>query len=134
MKKTLLISGGILNTLFGLFHVLMARGIQVSEILSPEARSLLHAFNAFGIIVIFYFAYISFFHDRELLSTRLGRTMLVLVALVFLSRAIEEFILFKFSIAIFLPCVLVGGVYVALFLLTGPRKSPQQPAAGNEAA
>lgn len=123
MKKILLITGGIFNTLFGVFHIRMARGIHLSTIFSPEARSLMQAFNVFGIIVVFYFAYTSFFQQRDLLSTKLGKTTLALVALVYLSRAMEEFILFKFSFVIFIPCVLVGGIYIVLLLFPGNKPS-----------
>jgi uncharacterized membrane protein len=123
MKKILLIIGGIFNTLFGVFHIWMARGIHLSNSFSPGARSLMQAFNVFGIIIVFYFAYISFFRQRDLLSTKLGKTTLSLVALVYLSRAIEEFILFEFSCIIFFPCVLVGGIYIALLLLPSSKPS-----------
>jgi hypothetical protein len=123
MKKILLIIGGIFNTIFGVFHIWMARGIHLSDSFSSEARSLLHAFNVFGIIVVFYFAYISFFQQRDLLSTKLGKATLALVALVYLSRAVEEFILFEFSAIIFIPCILLGGLYIALLLLPGLKAS-----------
>jgi hypothetical protein len=123
MKKILLIIGGIFNAIFGVFHIWMARGIHLSISFSPETRSLMQAFNVFGIIVVFYFAYISFFQQQDLLSTKLGKTTLALVALVYLSRAIEEFILFEFSFIIFFSCVLVGGIYIFLLLLPGFKPS-----------
>jgi asparagine N-glycosylation enzyme membrane subunit Stt3 len=123
MKKLLLIIGGIFNTLFGVFHIWMARGTHLSDSFSPGARALVQAYNVFGIIVVFYFAYISFFQQRDLLSTKLGKTTLALVALVYLSRGIEEFIFFKFSYFIFIPCVLVGGIYTVLLFLPGFKSS-----------
>jgi hypothetical protein len=123
MRKILLIIGGIFNTIFGVFHIWMARGIHLSNSFSPGARSLIEAFNVFGIIVVFYFAYISFFQQRDLLSTKLGKSTMVLVALVYLSRAIEEFFLFEFSFIIFIPCVLAGGIYIVLLLLPGFKLS-----------
>jgi hypothetical protein len=116
MKKILFIIGGLFNTIFAVFHIWMARDIHLSSTFSPGSRSLLHAFNVFGIFVIFYFAYISFFYQRELLSTKLGKATLTLVAFIYLSRAIEEFIFFNFSFIIFIPCVLVGGIYLLLLL------------------
>lgn len=125
MKKILFIIGGIFNTIFGVFHIWMARRIHLSSSFSPGARSLMQAFNVFGIIVVFYFAYISFFQQRDLQTTMLGKTTLVLVALVYLSRALEEFILFEFSFILFIPCVLVGGIYILLLLLPGFNPSNQ---------
>lgn len=123
MKKILLIIGGIFNTIFGVFHIWMARGIHLSNSFSPGARSLLHAFNVFGVMVVFYFAYVSFFQHRDILSTKLGKSTLALVALVYLSRAIEKFFLFEFSFRIFIPCVLAGGIYLVLLLLPGSKPS-----------
>jgi hypothetical protein len=123
MKKILLIIGGILNTTAGVFHIRMAWGIHLADSFSPGARSLMQALNAALIIVMFYFAYISFFQQRDLLSTKLGKTTLALVALVYLSRAVEEFILFEFSFIFFIPCVLLGGIYLFLLLLPGIKPS-----------
>lgn len=116
MRKKLLLAGGIVNTIFGLFHIWLGTAIQHSDKLTMEARSLLHAFNVFGTVAIFYFAYMSFFHRRELLETKLGKTVMSLVVFVYFSRALEEFILFDFSIVIFASCILAGGIYLALLL------------------
>ena len=121
MKKILFIIGGIFNTIFGVFHIWLAWRIHLSDTFSPKAGSL--ALNVFASIVVFYFAYISFFQQRDLQTTKLGRTTLALVALVYLSRALEEFILFEFSFIIFISCVLVGGLYTVLLLLPGNNPS-----------
>jgi len=126
MNKVLVIIGGILNTLFGLFHIWLARAIHLSSGFSPETQGLLQAFNVFVTIVMFYFAYISFFQQRDLLSTKLGKSTLALVALAYLSRGVEEFFWFKFSWMIFIPCVLVGAIYVVLFFRCNPKPGQRE--------
>jgi hypothetical protein len=54
---------------------------------------------------------------------------LLLVAAVYLSRAAEEFFLFTSTPVIFASCVLVGAVYVALFVIALKTRR-KQPAAG----
>jgi hypothetical protein len=84
--------------------------------------------NVSGVLFIFFFAYASFFHGKELLQTGLGRVVLSLILALYLSRAAEEFFLFKFTPAIFGSCVLVGAIYAALFVIA-LRESHKLPLA-----
>ena len=117
MSRRLLVAGGVLNTLFFLFHLLL--GYQISHVAQVAApyRALMEALNVGGILFIGFFAYASFFYQKDLLETRLGQLVLLLVAVLYLSRAVEEFFLFKFTPLIFVSCVLVGAIYVALFVI-----------------
>jgi hypothetical protein len=123
MKKKLLITGGVMNTLFALFHIWLGVAIQGNPAFTPAGKSLMQAFNVFGTGIMFYMAYIAFFLQRDMLETKLGRAMITMSAFIYLSRAVEEFILFKFSFVFFIPCVVLGGIYVALWFLTGNRKN-----------
>jgi len=72
------------------------------------------------IFFVFFFAYASFFCTKEMLTTWLGKAVLALTLLSYLSRAAEEVILAPtFSIAIFATCLLVAGVYLAAILSKG---------------
>ena len=114
--KILLVAGGILNTLFLFFHILLGYRIsQLSGLAYPQ-RSLMEALNLGGMLFLFFFAYASFFLGKELLGTRLGRTVLALAAVLYLSRAGEEFVLFKFTAVVFGACMLVGIIYLALLV------------------
>lgn len=73
----------------------------------------MEALNVAGALLIFYFAFVSLFHREELLGTRLGKTTMGLVVLIYLSRAAEEFFLFKFQPLIFVACLVVGLLYLA---------------------
>jgi len=92
MVNTLLIIGGVIQTAFGIFHIWLGKMIQQSATLTPADKSLMLAFNIAGTIMIFFFAYVSFFNRQDLKSTRLGKMTMLLVTLFYFSRAIEEFI------------------------------------------
>lgn len=122
MKKLLLTMGGVFHLLFGVFHIYLIRAIQVSSTLPPENRPLMHVFNISLTLIVLFFAYVSFFCQRDLLTTKLGKSILLLIGLYYLIRAADEFIFFKFSFVPFLPCLLVGGIYVALLILANSRE------------
>jgi len=125
MSKALLIAGGILNTVAFFFHLMLGFQIRhLSQVAQPH-RAIMEALNVGVALSIFFFAYVSLFHGKELLATCLGRVVLVLVSLFYLSRAAEEFFLFQFTPAIFVSCLLVGAVYAALLVLA--LKENRQP-------
>jgi hypothetical protein len=120
MKKTWFVIGGGLNVLFGLLHIWLGWEFHHATHLSPDYRALLEMFNVGETLVVFFFAYASFFCRKELLTTALGKSVLVLILLTYLSRAAEEVILSPvFSVVIFATCLLVAGVYLAAALWKG---------------
>ena len=120
MKQTLLVIGGGLNVLFGLLHIWLGWQFHRATHLAPDDRALMEMLNVGAILFVFFFAYASFFCKREMLTTGLGKAVLVLILLMYLSRAIEEVILSPaFSIVIFATCLLVVGVYLAAILWKG---------------
>jgi putative effector of murein hydrolase len=121
MFKRLMIIGGILNTLFFLFHIFVGYRIQHLTALAAGYRNLLASFNLAASLFIFFIAYASLLHHQDLLQTKLGHAVLVFASLLYLSRAAEEFILFKFNAFIFGSCLLVGVIY-ALALVVATRK------------
>lgn len=120
MKRTLLTIGGGLNVLFGLLHLWLGWGFHQATHLPPNDHALMEMLNVGAILFVFFFAYVSFFCGKELLTTALGKAVLVLILLMYVSRAIEEIILSPtFSIVIFATCLLVAGVYLAAILWKG---------------
>jgi hypothetical protein len=120
MKQTLLVVGGVVNVLFGLLHIWLGWEFHRATHLSPDDRALIEMLNVGAILFVFFFAYASFFCRKELLSTALGKAVLVLILLMYLSRAVEEIILSPtFSIVIFATCLLVVGIYLAAILWKG---------------
>lgn len=118
MKRVLLILGGILNTIFFLFHILLGYRIQHIPNLQPNVTGLLQALNVGGTLFIFFFAVASLLLQQDLTETKLGRSVLGLVVLLFASRAAEEFILFRFNPWIFVSCLLVAVVYAAVLVIS----------------
>jgi hypothetical protein len=128
MSKMLLNFGGIINLLFGVFHLWLVRVIQTSDSFTeaPEMRPLMLVLNIATALLVLFLAYASFFCKRDLLTTRLGKSTLVLAALFYLLRAVEEIIFMKFSLVFFIPCLLVGGMYVVLLFLPYPEENPEE--------
>jgi len=126
MTKALLIVGGVLNSVFFLFHVYLGYQIHHLVRLAASYRSLMEALNVGGCLFILFFAYASLCRAGDLIRTRLGWAVLALVSALYLSRAAEEFFLFSFTPAIFGSCALVGGLYAAILVLavrSGSRSS-----------
>ncbi len=117
MSKALLLIGGILNSLFFVIHVLLGYQLFHLTQLAPPFRGLIEALNVGGVLFILFFAYASFFYGQELLSTGLGKAVLLLASVLYLSRAAEEFFWLRFTPAIFALCVIVGAIYAALLVI-----------------
>jgi len=117
MSRVLIAAGAILNFLFGLFHIWLFWSIYQAKGLSHGIHGLMLGFAVGGTLSIFFMAYVSAFCARELLTTGIGRSVLVLVALTYLSRAVEEFVWFNSSFFIFFSCLLVGLIYFALLFM-----------------
>lgn len=124
MSKKLLVIGGILNTLFFILHVVLAYQVHNLTQLASGYRGLLEALSIGGVLFIFFFAFVSFFCQADVLGTQLGRAVLVLVSVLYLSRAAEEFFLFKFNPVIFAACTLTGVLYAVLLFMAGPPRHP----------
>jgi hypothetical protein len=125
MRKTLFNIGGAANILFGLFHIWMGRAIHLSDSLTPGNRGLMQIFNIGTILLVFFFAYISFFCQRDLANTKLGKTTAVLIAIIYILRAVEEPVFFQFSLPVMIPCLLTGGIYIVPLFLTGSDKKEE---------
>jgi hypothetical protein len=116
MKKKLLVVGGAIQIIFGVFHILLAGVINEMSI-SPFMRALLHTFNIAVIIAIAFFAVVSLFYKDELLFTRLGRFTILLIAVFYLVRAADEIFLFDFNPVFFVSCSIVGALYLWIWFL-----------------
>jgi len=126
----MLLIGGVFQLLLGALHIFLSRQIQITPGIRPADRALMQALNIGGMLMIFFVAYVSFFCRRELMSTHVGRAVLVLVCLFYFARAIESPLLFGFEPTIFVVCIVVGLLY--LVPLIGSLR--QRRAAGARAA
>jgi hypothetical protein len=114
-----LVMGGLFNLAFAVFHILFWRIFDWKrdlESLSFNNRQIMQVLNLCLIFAFVLFAWISFFHRNELLQTALGRSILILIALFWLLRAIEQVLFFGLnrpaSVA-FLVVFLIGALLYA---------------------
>jgi len=90
--------GGIYSLAFAVFHLFFWRLFNWKEELrrlSPLNRAIMQVLNLCLTFVFLIFGYISLAHAQELISTSLGQSLLVLIALFWLARALEQIIFFK---------------------------------------
>ncbi len=97
MAETFLKAGGLFNLAFALFHLSSWWLFNWKEDLRK-----LSSLNEVNVRVLNYcvtftcmiFGYVSLAHPRELLGLPLGRTLLMLIALFWFARAIQQLLLF----------------------------------------
>jgi hypothetical protein len=113
MNKKLLVLGGSINVLFTIFHIWLVWQLSQLTGLSPEIKSLLLMLALGGVLIIGYAAYVSLFCIKDMLTTKLGNTAMILVIVIYTSRAAEEIVLApKFSPLIFCTCLVTAIIYV----------------------
>jgi hypothetical protein len=118
MNKLLLRAGGIINALFVLFHVWLGWRIWHWTGVPEGLRALLEIFNVGGALFIAFLAYASLCRTTEMLETGLGRSLGVLVVLLYGSRAASEFVFQpKAQPVIVATCLVVAAVYLVALLL-----------------
>ncbi len=126
--------GGLFSVLAALLHVFMHRqfgldpGIQG---LSLANQSVLYTLNACIAYVMVVFAYLSFFHWRDLISTRLGRALAIAMALFWFVRAAAEPLFAgvepAFPVLSVLVFALPGLSYIVPLLLPRSSAAAQPP-------
>lgn len=120
MKPILLVTGGVIQTLITLLHVGIFFGISRSAELSANAKVTSYIFNAAVTAVVLFFAYVSFFHRRDLIETRLGRVVGFFVAAFYLQRGLVEVFLRGISPLNLGLSVAIAALYV-IAVWPGPR-------------
>ncbi len=122
-QKTLLQLGGALSALFFLFHLFLGWRLHHAQF-DAGVRSLLEMMNGGGALLILFLAVASLGFTREVLTTALGRTVLVVAAALYLLRAAAEIVVSPhLSPAIFGTCLLTGALYLAALILA-LRRAP----------
>jgi len=118
MNKYLLICGGFINLLLAGFHLSFWKIFNWPESLvslSPVNLGIMQVINIHLAFVVLVFAYVSIFCHRELLSTKLGKTIVVSIILFYILRAINQLIFWDIvmpnSVLITLFCIFVAGIY-----------------------
>jgi hypothetical protein len=98
--EMLITAGGFYHIGLIVFHLMFWRLFNWDtelESLSLLNRAVMQVMNISLVIIFVIFAYISFAHTRELATTPLGQTIMVLIALFWLARAFQQIIFFKLA-------------------------------------
>lgn len=117
---TLVFIGGIYALAFAIFHVFFWKIFDWKNdlrSLTPINRGIMQIFNLCLTFLFFFVAYICLFNTKELVSTNIGKTVLVGISIFCLLRAIEQVVFFgikhKVS-ALFFVTFLIGTVIFAV--------------------
>lgn len=123
ISRTCLLIGGILNTLFGLFHLSFPWLLRWPEQLgnmSSANRALLYTLDSWIILVLLLLGCVSIFHRSDILATALGSTLMLSISGLWLVRSGAEVIFFRLGVdgawwrlLIFL---ILAGLYALAFL------------------
>lgn len=118
MNESLITVGGIYCIAFAVFHLLFWRIFDWNKDLRSLSflnRAIMQVLNLCLTIIFIILAYISLAHTKELLTTPLGKTLLISISLLWFARATMQTIFFKLkhwgSIAFLLLFLLGGALY-----------------------
>ncbi len=98
MNEILIIAGGFYTITLIVFHVLFWRIFkwpETLESLNHVNKATMQVLNISITFIFFILAYISFAHTQELLHTRLGNSLLVLISCLWLFRAAQQVVFYK---------------------------------------
>ena len=116
MMETLIKAGGLYNLILVVFHLLFWRLFNWKDdlrSLSLNNRAIMQVVNLSLTLVFILFAYVSLAQVDALLTTPLGKSLLVFMALFWLARCVMQIVFFRLahwaSIA-FLAFFFAGGV------------------------
>jgi len=122
--ETLVKAGGLFNIALVIFHLSFWRLFNWRDELKSISflnSSIMQVLNISLTLVFVIFAYISLLHAEALLSTPLGNSLLALMALFWLARAIQQIIFFGLRLPlsrVFLLIFLSGFALYAIPALT----------------
>ncbi len=114
MNKTLYRIGGTINTLLAVLHFLFWKLLNWSETLSclsRDNRSIVYSLNLHCSFLIVLFAYVSFFHNIDMLKSKTGRVLTGFIAFFYFQRAVEDIIFWGIDPVIFTLCMITGVIY-----------------------
>ena len=116
--ETLLKVGGIYSFGFVVFHLMFRcifnwkEDLRSLSLLNKAIMQVMNLSLTFAFVI---FGYISLFHSAELIGSSLGHSLLTLIALFWLLRAVEQVVFFKLkhwgSVIFFLIFLLGAALY-----------------------
>ncbi len=121
--KSVILAGGIYHVAFAIFHLMFWKLFRWKEDLASLSvinRAVMQILNLCMTFVFLIFAYISIFHAAELLTTKIGKALLLLIAVFWFLRAIEQIVFFelrkKRSMTLFVVFVMGAMIYLYPFI------------------
>ena len=123
LAETIILIGGIFNLGFAIFHLMFWQLFHWKEDLASLTlinRSVMQILNLCLIFVFLVIAYVSIFFSSALISTSLGKSLLIAFSLFWFLRMIEQIIFFgvKNKVSLVLTMVFfVGSIIYALPVL-----------------
>ena len=91
--------GGFYNVAFLVFHAMFWKLFKWKNQLpklTPINGAIMQVLNLCLMFCFLLFGYISLFHTSELVTSSMGRVLLLFIALFWLARAIEQLVFFSF--------------------------------------
>jgi hypothetical protein len=125
MKSTVLLIGGILQTLIVLLHIGGFFGVALDPNLNAHTKESLNIFNACVLTIVTFFAYVSLFRRRDLIETTLGRIVCGCIALFYLQRGIVGASLRGIDPVDIGPMLVIAALYI-FTILPSKRKTETQ--------
>ncbi|MCP5050655.1 MAG: hypothetical protein GY940_26060 [bacterium] len=123
--ETVIFIGGIYNIAFVIFHLTFWKlfrwkaDLRSLSFINRAVMQILNLCLTFSFVI---FAYISIFHNLEMLSTGIGKSLLFLISLFWFFRAIEQIVFFGLkkaaSVAFFVIFVIGTLIYLYPFINT----------------
>jgi hypothetical protein len=123
MPRILIIIGGIVNLLLTAFHIRLGSQIQASTSFSACNKALVVMLNVGSILIIAFFAVVSFVYLKDLLTTRLGKATCCFIALFYLVRGTEEFIYPPVKAWILIVSMITMALYIIPLVINGRQKA-----------
>ena len=124
--------GGTYCMAFVIFHLLFWKIFKWREDLASLSfinQAVMQVLNISLTIAFFIFGYISLFHASELQTTSLGRSLLLLISIFWLLRAIQQIMFFgmKNKISILFFIIFVAGFVIYLVPYINLYQPPNSP-------
>jgi len=123
--NTILFVGGIFNLGFAVFHLMFWKIFHWKDDLASLThinRSIMQILNLRLTFVFLVMAYLSFFHKAEMISTNIGKALLISFSLFWFFRTLEQVVFFGVKSRISFALTLmffVGGILYILPALSG---------------
>jgi hypothetical protein len=119
MNKNLLIIGGILNLFASIFHAMFWKLYGWPEnllCLSHDDQARIQVLTILLMLVFAFFAYVSLFHRKAMLSTSLGRRIAWFIVIFYFVRMVNQLVFWDAflakSILIMAGCIILILIYI----------------------